>query len=172
MAPWPKCQLYHRVRAAFRGCATCSMPHCETVIGSKSHRKHVSDDTSTLNKCAWKVGCTVLKSKEHQSPKKSNGQYQMVWDLDLWNFQQWEGHRSLLSCSGSIQKHQSQCRESINFIDYEEFTWIYQLTVTVFVTIGYISGGQGTGASVFEQFSFHEFLNLGNSKKPSKTVKN
>ena len=27
-------------------------------------------------------------------------------------------------------------------------------------------------SSVFEQFSFHGFLNLGNSKKPSKTVKN
>ena len=39
---------YHskRVRAAFRGCATWGMPHRETVIGSKSHCKHVSDDMS------------------------------------------------------------------------------------------------------------------------------
>ena len=134
-------RLYHskRVRAAFRGCATWGMPHRETVIGS-----HTANTWATtcqhVNKRTWKVGCTVLKSKEHRSPKKSDSRYQTAWDLDLWNFQQSEGHRSLSSCSGSIRKHHSQRRESINFIDDEEFTWRNQLTVTAFVTIGYISG--------------------------------
>ena len=44
--------------------------------------------------------------------------------------------------------------------------------VTLTVNGSYTWGGSTTHTSVFEHFSFHGFLNLGNSKKPSKTIKN